>query len=476
MKTNDKKSIQKSIRWRFGRGERRFILITGDLVVTLIALFVALYFWAADDWLQFSLEFLSERPPFWYYMLPLIWLLLLIELYDIRRASRINETINAVGIAASVGLGFYLLVYFSSEPNSLPRFGVAAFILISSILTITWRYLYIKIFTAPLFMHRVLIIGAGRAGSALVEVVNKIWPSPFCIVGLIDDDPKKINTQIEGFPVLGSSSQLLEIAEQQNISDLIFTISGELNPGMFQKLILAEERGIEVTTMPVVYEELLGRVPILLLQSDWLVRSFVDQAHTSGLYQIAKRLMDIIGGLVGSVILIVLFPIISLAILLDSGSPVLYRQERLGRNGREHKIKKFRTMCKDAEKDGKAQVTTQNDQRVTRVGRLLRRSHLDELPQFISILRGDMSLVGPRSERREIINKLQAKVPFYRARLLVKPGLTGWAQVNFGYASTVEDTAVKLAYDLYYIKHRNIMLDFSILIRTIGTVLGFRGR
>jgi len=133
-------------------------------------------------------------------------------------------------------------------------------------------------------------------------------------------------------------------------------------------------------------------------------------------------------------------------------------------------------MYKDAEKDGKARVAVKNDNRITRIGRLLRKSHLDEFPQFLNILRGEMSLVGPRAERIELVNLLQNKVPFYRARLFVKPGLTGWAQVNYGYAETVEDTTIKLEYDLYYIKHRNLMLDLLTIFRTAGTVFGLRGQ
>lgn len=163
-------------------------------------------------------------------------------------------------------------------------------------------------------------------------------------------------------------------------------------------------------------------------------------------------------------------------ILLDSGRPVLYLQERLGKNGRVYKIIKFRTMKLDAEKDGVARPATQNDQRATRFGRLLRRSHLDELPQIINILKGEMSWVGPRSERPEIIQNLEKEIPFYRARLFVKPGLTGWAQVNYGYAAGAEENSVKLEYDLYYIKHRNLGLDILILLRTVGNVLGLKGR
>jgi lipopolysaccharide/colanic/teichoic acid biosynthesis glycosyltransferase len=261
--------------------------------------------------------------------------------------------------------------------------------------------------------------------------------------------------------------------EQHRVSDVIFSISGEMSPEMFQALLQAEEEGVEVTTMPSIYEELMGRVPIFLLQSDWILRSFVDQAHANGFYELVKRLEDVVGGLVGMLILAILFPPVALAILLESGGPVIYTQTRLGKNGREYTIIKFRTMREAF--DGEGQPLP-DEQRITRVGRFLRKSRLDEVPQFINVLRGEMSLVGPRAERSELVNELQNKVPFYRARLLVKPGISGWAQINFGYATTVEDTAVKLEHDLYYIKHRNILLDFIILLRTFGTVVGFRGQ
>jgi lipopolysaccharide/colanic/teichoic acid biosynthesis glycosyltransferase len=162
-------------------------------------------------------------------------------------------------------------------------------------------------------------------------------------------------------------------------------------------------------------------------------------------------------------------------ILIDDGAPIFYHQPRVGKNGIPYNIHKFRTMIKDAEKDGIARMATANDQRVTRVGKFLRRSHLDELPQVINILNGEMSLVGPRSEQIELVNRFQRELPFYRGRLFVRPGLTGWAQINQRYASTVEDTAVKLEYDLYYIKHRNPMLDLTIVMRTVGAVAGFKG-
>jgi lipopolysaccharide/colanic/teichoic acid biosynthesis glycosyltransferase len=175
-------------------------------------------------------------------------------------------------------------------------------------------------------------------------------------------------------------------------------------------------------------------------------------------------------------IFIVTFPIIALAIVLESGFPIFYTQERLGKGGRFFRILKYRSMFQNAEADGEVKATVENDPRVTRVGNFLRRTRIDEVPQFLSVLTGEISLVGPRAERSELVAEFQKQIPFYRARLLVKPGLTGWAQINYGYVASVRETVVKLEYDLYYIKHRTIGMDFNIVLRTIGTVLRRTGR
>lgn len=455
--------------------ERRFVLVFFDILVALLSLLGAMVVWGWRDWLNLSWALVVTRIPTWFYFVPVVWIALLIEMYDVRRANRRDETIKGVGIAAGFSLVLYTFVFFLA-PADLPRVGVGVFIALAAVLTLAWRFIYIGISTQPDFLRRVLIVGAGRAGCGLVAVCRTLKPQPFHLVGLIDDDPDKLGQLIAGAPVIGGGNQLMEVVQRENISDVIFAISNQMRPEMFQALLTAEESGVEITTMPIIYEQLIGRVPIFLLNSDWIIRSFVDQVHANAFYEMVKRLMDIVGGLVGSIAYLLLFPIISLVTVMDSGWPILYKQTRLGLNGREYTIIKFRTMRQDSEKDGKVRVTVENDERITRMGKVLRKSHLDELPQFFNVFMGEMSLIGPRAERSELVNNLQNKVPFYRARLLVKPGITGWAQVNFGYAATVEDTAIKLEYDLYYIKHRNIMLDLLILIRTVGTVVGLKGQ
>ncbi|MFZ6027182.1 MAG: sugar transferase [Chloroflexota bacterium] len=469
-------SNQPRYSFRLRPRERRLLLISIDLLMGVLALVVALYYWArGDEFLEFSLEFL-QRTPGWIFLLPLLWMILLVELYDEHRATRMSDTLKGIAAAAVIGLGIYLLLYFTSEPKSLPRRGVAGFIVAASLFTLMGRWFYIRVFTRPQFMRRVLLVGGGETGTILLQIVRNTWPQPYYLAGIIDDDVQKIGRKIEGYPVFGGSNKLKETIEQYQITDLIVAISGQMLPEMFKALLEAQEMGVEITRMPLAYEEILGRVPIRYLEADWILRYFVDQASVGGLYELAKRLIDIVGALVGLFMLMFFFPPIALAIVLDSGFPIFYSQVRSGRGDRRYNIFKFRTMKQNAEADGQPQWAEESDPRATRVGRFLRKTHLDELPQFFNVLRGEMSLVGPRAERPELVEFFQKSVPFYRARLLVKPGITGWAQVNFGYTATVDETIVKLEYDLYYIMNRNLLMDILILLRTPTTIFGLKGR
>ncbi|HBF41516.1 MAG TPA: hypothetical protein DDW19_07050 [Anaerolineaceae bacterium] len=462
-------------RWRLRSGERKSILVLGDFIAAVIALFISLYFWGQADWLDFSWSFLNQRIPLWYYLLPILWIALLIEVYDLHRANHVMETVKGIATAAGLSLLLYLIIFFVSESNSLPRKGIAIFIVAATVLTFSWRMLYIRIFTAPAFTHRALIVGAGIAGSAFYRSYQKLQTIPLHIIGFVDDDPQKAVITVEGLPVLGSGTDLLEIIERNQVTDVIFAISGDLNPELFHSLLEATEKGVEISSVPVLYEELFGRVPIFILQSDWILRSFIDQTHTTGFYESTKRLIDVLGSILGLLVFILTFPLFGLLTLIDSGAPIFFKQDRVGLNGRPFTMYKYRTMVKDADRDGISRSSREKDERVTRVGKLLRKSHMDELPQFFNILKGEMSIVGPRSEQIELVSQYQKEIPFYRARLFVRPGLTGWAQIHQRYASNVAENGIKLEYDLYYIKHRSLILDFTIILRTVGAVIGLKG-
>jgi exopolysaccharide biosynthesis polyprenyl glycosylphosphotransferase len=479
---------------RLRPSEQRFILLLGDLIASAGAMFIALYIWY-----QFSLAREIERLiargfnpdraermartiidlniPFWFYLLPLVWLLLMVDSYEIHTASNWKKTLRAIAVAPLVGLlGYSLIFTINQDPNSLPRIGIGAFLVLASILTLVWRGIYIRLYTSSGMMRRVIIVGAGKAGYSLAEIYHKLNPPPFLLIGFIDDDQKRQGKSHNGFAVLGTSQKLLEIIEDYHVSDIVVAINGEIKGETFQTILDTQEHGVEVVRMPIMYEELTQRVPVEHLESDWVIRSFVDQVRVSGMYELFKRLMDILGGLAGLLVFVILLPLTALAIIIESGFPVFYSQERLGKGGRLFRIYKFRSMLQNAEEDGEARPASIDDPRVTRVGNFLRRTRLDEMPQFLSVLTGEMSLVGPRAERPELVAMFQKQIPFYRARLLVKPGLTGWAQINYGYVATIKETVVKLEYDLYYIKHRTLNMDFVIVLRTIGTVLRRTGR
>ncbi len=471
---------------RLRPGEQRGLLALGDLIASSGAVLASIYSWYRYSIYANILAGMTERQaerlveinvPVWFYLLPLAWLLLMVDLYEAHTAADWGKTLRGIFIAALLGLlGYSVLFTINVQPNSLPRIGVGAFLIYASFLTLGWRAVYIRFYTTSGMMRRVLFIGAGKAGHTLVDAYCELKPAPFNLVGFIDDDPRKRGKAYRGFRVLGPTERLLEILDEFHISNLVISITGEIQGDTFQAILDAQERGVEITRMPILYEEMTSRVPVHHLESDWVIRSFVDQIQVSGMYELFKRLMDFMGGFTGLLLFFLVFPIAGLAILIEGGLPILYSQTRLGQGGHIFKIYKFRTMQRDAEADGAARLALEKDPRVTRVGLFMRRTRLDELPQFWNVVRGEMSMVGPRAERPELVASFEKQIPFYRARLLVKPGLTGWAQINYGYVSNVTETAVKLEYDLYYIKHRTLMMDIRIVLRTIGTVFGFRGR
>jgi exopolysaccharide biosynthesis polyprenyl glycosylphosphotransferase len=478
---------------RIRPSEYRSILVIGDLLMAVVSVFAALYVWrqyniyvrlaqllaegVAQGRAQQRAELFSNiEVGFWFYLLPIAWILLLVELYEPHVASSGRRTTRGIALAAFIGLVAYSLVFIVKEDTNLPRVGVGAFLLFASILTLIWRMAFIRLYKSTGQRRRVLLIGAGKAGQTLAELYQSQGTNSFNLIGYVDDDRQKVEKTICGLRVLGSSVHLLNLIDVYHISDLVIAINGEIQGATFQTILDAQEKGVEVTRMPILYEEMTGRVPVHHLESDWIIRSFVDGLHVSGFYELTKRVLDILGGAVGLLLFVITVPFLSLAVLIDTGLPIFYSQPRLGRGGLVFKIYKFRTMFQDAEADGEAKTTLENDPRVTRVGNFLRRTRLDELPQFWNVLRGEMSLVGPRAERPELVADYQRQIPFYRARLLVKPGLTGWAQINYGYVASVTETAVKIEYDLYYIKHRTLAMDLQIILRTIGTVLRRTGR
>ena len=452
--------------------EHRFILRMGDLLASATAVAIALWIWTVVSGDSFTVVFLREHARWFVAVVP--WMLLLMPAYHVSVAFSVKATANTVARAAVAGAVLYPLVYFFAPRQVLPRLVVLYFLVVASALTLAWRLAYVHIFTRAQHRHRVAIVGAGRAGQAIAEVLRRVARHTV-VVAFVDDDKTEPRGRVDGVPVFAGPEGLRRVVAEQSVSEIVLATRGKIKGPLFRALVDCQEAGADVVGMSTVYERLLQRIPINNLQSDWMFTSLVDAVRLHDASRLAKGTLDIIGGLVGTLIFLLAVPLLGPAIWLNTGRPVLFRQLRIGRGNEPFRLIKFRTMVQDAERDGPRWAGA-NDRRVTLLGRFLRRSRLDEIPQFLNVLKGDMSLVGPRPERPEFVAELEQTIPFYRTRLMVRPGLTGWAQVNYRYGDSVTDAALKLEYDLYYIKHRSLLFDLAILVRTVKTILTFRGR
>ena len=395
--------------------------------------------------------------------------------YDLRTALVVPGTVRALARALVVLLAAYLVVYFYAPRYELPRLVALYVLWEGALLTLGWRLVYIWFVThLPLDKH-LLILGASEAGRTTLGLLREAGPHA-TVVGFVDDDRELWGREVDGVPVLGGADRLADAVARFGVGEVVVAVPHRAGSALLGALADCLHQGVDVVPMSQVYEDLLGRVPVRHLESGWLFSSFVEAVRAKDASRLAKRALDLVGATAGLVTLAVLTPIIATAIWLDAGRPIFFRQGRVGRGAAPFTLIKFRTMAQDAEADGPPRWAGRRDPRVTRVGRFLRRTRLDELPNVVNVLRGEMSLVGPRPERPEFVAELEREIPFYRTRLLVRPGLTGWAQVNYPYGDSVHGALEKLEYDLYYVKHRSLFFDLWILVRTVGTVVALRGR
>ena len=454
--------------------ERRVALLVGDGLAVTVAVLLALWTWSLTAGFPFSPAFLRPRVV-WMLAVPL-WLVLLRPTRDPRVALDIRETGAGIARAAGALLIVYLGLFFYAGGERLPRLVALYLFWDATWLVFGWRLVALWSLTRAPFSRRILIAGSGEALSVAFHLLRDASFRDATILGVATGDPPHPDWHAA---VVGRPVEVDEIARQLNVTDLVVATEGraaEIDDLWVQRLLRCQESGTRVVRMAQLYEDTFGRVAVEHVEPSWLLTDFFDVARSRHSSPLAKRLLDIVVASLLTIAGAVVAPFIALAILIESGPPVFYRQERLGRGGRPFRMIKFRTMNVDAESDGEAKWSAQSDPRVTRVGRWLRRIRFDELPNLLSVLRGDMSMVGPRPERRQFVERLERDLPLYRARLTVAPGLTGWAQVNWAYGASVADAIVKLEYDLYYIKHQSIGFDALILFRTIGTMLRFRGR
>ena len=320
----------------------------------------------------------------------------------------------------------------------------------------------------PRLKKSLIILGSGKLATDLCQVLTGKSITLMEVVGVVDANPSRVGEDICNRKIIGTYDQLFEIVEKYGVQIIVVCLEDLRLLLPTQALLDLKARGLDIIDGHQLYEQESGRLSIDLLRPSALI--FSTGFRRRRVIMLSKRLLDLTFAVAGLFLFIPLFPVVALLIKLDSPGPIFYRQARVGLRGQPYMIWKFRSMRSDAENNGPRWAEV-GDSRISRIGRWLRKLRIDELPQLINICKGEMSLVGPRPERPVFVQELRSKIPYYDIRHTMRPGLTGWAQINYQYGASTEDSHVKLQYDLFYVKNMNLALDFRVIITTVRVVL-----
>jgi exopolysaccharide biosynthesis polyprenyl glycosylphosphotransferase len=468
---------RKAGRLQLRLSERRLLMMAGDALAVTIAVLLALYIWSIVGEKTFDLDFVLPQT-MWFFVLNGLWFLLASanDYYDFPLAADRFSSLQRLIVISLQMLVVYVLVFFFSERDALPRLFIIYFGVASFVLLLLWRFLNPALVGWASMPRRALVVGTDWAAETIISILKQQHTShAYQIVGVIGAT-SELGQTVSGVEVLGDGETMLNVVLREAVTEIVVTSTRELAGDIFQGVMDAYERGIVITPMPILYERVTERVPVEHVGDNWAVVLPISGISVFNPYPILKRLADIVMALIGLLLFGLILPFIAFAIVLDSRGNIFYTQDRTGLNGRRFKIVKLRTMIPDAESKTGAVFAQKDDNRVTRVGRFMRKTRLDELPQLWNVLKGDMSMIGPRPERPEHIKRLQEKIPFYRTRHIIRPGLTGWAQVRYRYGANDEDSMIKLQYDLYYIRHQSLLLDLNIIVRTVRRILSMSGQ
>jgi sugar transferase (PEP-CTERM system associated) len=389
-------------------------------------------------------------------------------LYSRTMAQKRGRAVLSIYLSIPIAYVLFLLLSVVDKYQDLPLLSGIAVLLG----TLVCSLCKMSSGMGSLTSNRILIFGAGREARMVGRVLRKS-ASDIQIVGFYPG-PAETRLRVPESRLLPHSRSLSETAMELNVGEIVIAVQ-ERRGGVLplRELLDCKLSGIEVLDLASYFERALGQIRLDSLRAGWLI--FGEGFRQGMARTFIKRLFDI---LVSIALLVAASPVMLatvLLIVLEDGFPIFYRQERVGLDGHSFNVIKFRSMRTDAERDGKPRWATANDDRITRVGRVIRKLRIDELPQIFNVLRDDMSLVGPRPERPYFVDKLSRDIPFYAVRHSVKPGVTGWAQVSYPYGDSVDDSAQKLQYDLYYVKNHSLFLDIVILFETVGVVLTGKG-
>ncbi len=435
---------------------RKFTLFWMDVILLYASLLAMLSIRYDED---FSFQYHTHLTPF--LLIFTLWLVIffIANLYDPRMFRNTIHFYSAlfqtIAIAAVISISFfYLIPVFGITPKT----NLLIFILIFSGLETLGRSAFNGIVETK-FKKSTVIVGHNEQAQEVAQFIRNHPQLGYRVKQLIDSK---------------DVCQLEQLIHDEPTDTIVISPEAYQVPEIIEVFYKALAKKMTFYNLSSFYERVTGRVPLGAINQVWFLENISEGKKR--IYEFLKRGLDLVFGVVFGIISLIVYPFVMLVIKIASPGPVFYTQKRIGQMGRQFNIIKFRTMVKDAEAKTGAIWATENDTRVTRVGRFLRRTRIDELPQLWNVVRGEMSLVGPRAERPEFHETLKKQVPFYEERYLIKPGLSGWAQINFRYGSSIEDAAEKLQYDLYYIKNRSLVLDLGIVLKTIRIALAQAGK
>lgn len=456
----------------FNISERKVLLRIFDLISVLLVL----YFLSNS----FHFDYFTITKENWGWVFVLILYLsifgTIFELYDLQKSSKIEKTATSIVFTVSTTVLFYLLTPFLTPVLPDNRLQILFFYFAILFALFLWRIVYINFVVSPRFYKKVLVIGETSNIQTIFETLRDSDPN-YKIVGFINCEMNNLESiSFKSIPEY-SPKDIDKVIKNENISEIVIASYNpdSITSEIYYKLLKLLENGFPINEYTQVYEDMTQRVPVQFVGKDFYRYFPFSRNNQNKLYLFFNRFFDVVVSIIGLVIGFAILPLILLGNLIGNRGSLFYTQKRVGKNGNTFKIIKYRSMVQNAESNG-AVWAEKGDKRITLFGKFLRNTRLDEIPQFINILKGEMSLIGPRPERPHFVKELSQMLPFYETRHMVKPGLTGWAQVKTKYAASIDDSLIKLQYDLYYIKHRGFLLDMNILLKTLSTVIFFRGQ
>ena len=458
---------------------KMFVLFTADAVVMAGSFLLGIrlrYLGDDEAWI-----FYSEMPDFAYRIAIAIGVFLLLGSYNGLYSPRTFRGLSDqfFRLVQTLGVGCFVLatLYFAAPVLRVGRGAFAFGVALILVAVLCFRWLTDIWWRSVLQPEVVGIVGDGPLAAETATEVGFRRDLNMRVAGFIALRPLDVVAEagdVEESRLLGAAADLEKIVFDNKIQRLIVADEAAAGGAAYEYLLRLRTRGVVVEDAHAVTTALTGRIPLNAVRSSWFLFS---EGFRRSRYQAAfKRLADVVLSTVGLVLSLPVMAITAAAVVADSGFPALFRQERVGLNGKTFELMKFRTMRQDAEADGVARWATENDPRVTRIGGFLRKYRFDELPQFVNVIRGDMSFVGPRPERPQFVDRLRETIPYYDERHTLRPGITGWAQVCYPYGATEEDALRKLEFDLFYLKHVSILFDIAIVFQTAKIILTGRGR